>query len=86
MDIDTLTKMTLSLLEKQLQKRKSLKRDDINDILMRLWEGGLNNYGLSYVNASHNRLQPLKVLFKELKRIVAMIENGNFDSGYIDVY
>lgn len=86
MDIDVLTKMTFNLLEKQLQKRRSLKRDDINDILMRLWEGGLNNYGFNYANTAHNRLQTLKHLIKEVKRIIKMIENGDFDAGYIDVY
>ena len=86
MDIDKLTELILNALEEKLQTRPSLTSNDINEILMKLWESGLNNYGFAYINARTNKLEKLQELFREIVRICNRIQNGDFDHGYIDIY
>ena len=86
MDIDILTGLIFNALEIELQSRNSLTSNDINDILMQLWDNGLQNFGFNYVNARRNKLQRLRKLVRELMRIVRKINNGEFDNGYVDIY
>ena len=85
-NINIIKEVVLNSLESWLNQRVKLNARDIKDILMNIWEKGLHNFAYEYSREIHNKEKKLGNLAKEIVRIMNMINNGEFDNGYIDIY